>query len=96
MPTLLRVFGFSFIVCIQNCIRYPSLLSASCTSTDGTFTFLLIITRAIESARSVSPIMVYAFIMPARGAKRTGTWGQANYQTTLVLEADMQLQAMQK
>ena len=43
------------------------------TSTDGTFTSLLIITRAMESARSVSPIVVYAFIMPARGAKRTGT-----------------------
>ena len=43
------------------------------TSTDGTFTFLLIITRATESARSVSPIMPYASIMPARGAKRTGT-----------------------
>ena len=43
------------------------------TSTDGTFTSLVKIIFAIESALSVSPIMVYAFIMPARGAKRTGT-----------------------
>ena len=92
MPTLLKVFGLSFIICIQNCIRYPSLLSGSCTSTDGTFTFLLIITRATESALSVSPIMVYAFIMPARGAKRTGTWGQVYCHIPYMQETNYKIQ----
>ena len=76
-PSISVYILFTFSLQIIYILYLPTLSMALdfiiSTSTDGTFTSLVKIIFAMESALSVSPIMVYAFIMPARGAKWTGT-----------------------